>query len=520
MTRSVQSKPGLPIGIQTFREIREEGHCYVDKTGYALKLNASGKHYFLSRPRRFGKSLFVDTLKDLFEGRRELFHGLDAYEGWDWSVRHPVLRLDFAAGAFDEPGGLRDNIAAQLEPFGTMVGGLRARPRLPDRFAAILTAMHSHTGKRVVVLVDEYDKPILDALDDPDTARANRSMLRGLYSAVKSCDAHVRFCFLTGVSKFSKESLFSGLNNLEDITLDPEFSSICGFTEEDLDRVFADWLNGLDRGLTREWYKGYSWGGNERIYNPFAVLLLLKRRAFQPWWFETGSPTFLVQTLVERGVPTPALDGMLATHDLLSAFDVDRISTEALLFQTGYLTLLGSDTENGRLFYRLGYPNREVRQCLNWALLDALVPDRSRQLRLSRELLRHLRLADLGGFERTLRSFLASIPHDWHRRNPIASYEGYFASVVYSLLTGLGLDARAEDTGSSGRLDLAVRTGGRIYLFELKMEDRAQSGAALAQLKLRGYADKYRHLGQPIFLVGVEFSSKTRNVARFQAEIA
>ena len=520
MTRPAQSKPGLSIGIQTFREIREEGHCYVDKTGYALKLNKSGKHYFLSRPRRFGKSLFVDTLKELFEGRRELFQGLEAYGAWDWSVRYPVLRLDFAAGCFDESGGLRDNIAAQLEPFETTVGGLRARPRLPDRFAELLRAMHDHAGRRVVVLVDEYDKPILDALDEPDIARANRSMLRGLYSVVKSCDAHVRFCFLTGVSKFSMLSLFSGLNNLEDITLDPEFSSICGYTEEDLDRVFADWLEGLDRGLTREWYKGYSWGGDDRVYNPFDVLLLLKRRVFQPWWFETGTPAFLVRTLVERGIPTPALDGMLANHDLLSALDVDRISTEALLFQTGYLTLLGSKNENGGPFYRLGYPNREVRQCLNWALLYALVPDLSRQLRLSRELLGQLRRGDLGGFERTLRSFMASIPHDWHRRNPIASHEGYFSSVVYSLMTGLGLDVRAEDTGSSGRLDMAVRTGGCIYLFELKMEDRAESGAALAQLKLRGYADKYRHMGQPIYLVGVEFSSKTRNVATFQAEIA
>ena len=329
----------LPIGIQTFREIREDGCYYVDKTPLMHRLAAEGKHYFLSRPRRFGKSLFLDTLKELFEGSEALFEGLHIHRRWDWSVRHPVVRLSFGAGHFTEPGYLHKNLMAQLDGAEERAGVGSRYDTAPERFGRLLAKLHAHAGERVVVLVDEYDKPILDALDTPEVARANRDYLRGLYAVIKDCDAHIRFSFITGVSKFSKVSLFSGLNNLEDLTLDRRCSAICGYTEADLDTVFAPELPGLDRDAIREWYNGYGWLGEEKVYNPFDILLLFRNREFGAWWFETGTPAFLVETLLERRVSSVALDGMMGTSALLSAFDVDAIGTEALLFQTGYLTI-------------------------------------------------------------------------------------------------------------------------------------------------------------------------------------
>ena len=510
----------LPIGIQTFRKLRETGAYYVDKTGFAVQMAREGTHYFLSRPRRFGKSLFLDTVKELFEGNRELFLGLEAEHSWEWAVRYPVVRLDFAAGSFDEHGGLQDNVVAQLESLERTVMVSRVQPRAPDRLAELLRALHERAGQPVVVLVDEYDKPILDALAEPVLARANRNYLRSLYAAIKSCDAHVRFCFLTGVTKFSKVSLFSGLNNLVDITMEPEFSSICGYTENDLDTVFVPELRGLDRMRIREWYNGYSWGGTERVYNPFDVLLLFRKRRFGAWWFETGSPRFLIDSLVNRGVPTASLHGIRATDDLLSEFDVDTMSTEALLFQTGYLTLLDFSEADGEWIYRLGYPNREVRQCLNRAMLSALMADGAPDVNAKSLMRRQLRTADVGGIERSLRGLFAGIPADWHRRNKIATYEGHYASVVYSFFTDLGLDVRVEDSSSVGRLDMAVRAYGRVFLLEFKVQEQAGAGSALAQLKDRGYADKYRHLEEPVHLLGVEFSSETRTLARFDAKLA
>ena len=510
----------LPIGIQILRKVRERNCYYVDKTGFAVRLAEEGTHYFLSRPRRFGKSLFLDTLKELFAGSRELFAGLQAQDRWDWSARHPVVRLSFGRGDFKEPGYLRANLDAQLAAIERRTATERFADTAPDRFAHLLETLHERSGQRVAVLVDEYDKPILDALEAEQVARANRDYLRGVYATVKDCDSHVRFCFLTGVSKFSKVSLFSGLNNLDDITLDPSFSSICGYTEEDLDTVFAPELEGLDRERIRDWYNGYSWGGAERVYNPFDLLLLFRKRKYKAWWFETGTPTFLVKTLAERRVHAATLEGALASEKLLGTFDVGRIATEALLFQTGYLTVAGVETEAGREFYRLGYPNREVRESLNESLLDYLTGDAWRPEEHRGPLRRILREGDFAGLEERIRALFSAIPHDWYRRNDIDRFEGHYASVMYAYFAALGQDVRAEESGSRGRADLALRAGGRVYVFEFKVVERAGTGSAMAQLRERGYADKYRHLGVPVHLVGVEFSKRTRNVERFETEPA
>ena len=451
----------LPIGIQTFRKLREDNCYYVDKTGFAVRLVQEGTHYFLSRPRRFGKSLFLDTLKELFEGRRELFNGLAAHGQWDWSVCNPVVRLSFGRGNYLDPGHLSVDLMAQLDSVDRR-NGVRSRYAAgPPRLADLLETLHGKTGQRVVTLVDEYDKPILDALGAPDVARANRDYLRGLYSVIKDCDAHVRFCFLTGVSKFSKTSLFSGLNNLRDITLNPEYSSICGYTERDLDTVFAPELAGLDRQRIRAFYNGYSWGGAERVYNPFDVLLLADRE-FKSWWYETGSPTFLIDLIADSGLAWHRLDGMLASEGLLSTFEVGNIAPEALLFQAGYLTVLDREDRGGWVQYRLGYPNREVRASLNRALLDDLLGVGWQREDQNARLIAALEAGDLGSLEELLRAMLAGIPHQWHGRNPMAEYEGFYASVLYAHFAATAAEVRAEESGSLGRADLCVRAFGRV----------------------------------------------------------
>ena len=508
----------LPIGIQTFREIREDGCYYVDKTPFIRRLLDEGKHYFLSRPRRFGKSLFLDTLKAAFEGEESLFEGLALHRDWDWSVSHPVVRLSFGSGHFKGPEDLRTEVMDRLEVEESKAA-IRARhTSAPARLTHLVRTLHERTDRRVVVLVDEYDKPILDALEVPEVARANRDYLRGLYAVIKDSDAHIRFSFLTGVSKFSKVSLFSGLNNLTDLTLDPRYSSICGYTDTALDTVFAPELPGLDRDRIREWYNGYHWRGAEKVYNPFDILLLFRNREFGAWWFETGSPAFLVETLFKRRVSSVALGEMMGSASLLSSFDVDDIATEALLFQTGYLTIREERNLGGNTFYWLGYPNREVRQSLNESLLGYLVREPSRREVNSIRLHDLLLANDFDGMRTLFHAFYASIPYEWYTSNDIARYEGYYASVFYSYFAGLGFDITVEDSTSHGRLDMAVRFNANVYLFEFKVVEMAGEGAAMAQLIARGYAEKYRARGEPIHLVAVEFSRDTRNVVAFEVE--
>ena len=510
-------KRKLPTGIQTFRKIREEDCYYVDKTAFIRQLVAEGTHYFLSRPRRFGKSLLVDTLKELFEGSEALFKGLHIHDHWDWSASHPVVRLSFAAGSFDRQGALEADFADQMARLERLAGAPCDYATPHRRFAGLIEALHTRTGRKVVVLVDEYDRPITEALNDPALAKANRSFLRGIYGVVKDADALIALSFFTGVTKFSKVSLFSDLNNLTDITLDPSYAAICGYTDEDLDTVFAAELDGLDREAIREWYDGYNWLGSS-VYNPWAILLLFKTRRFKAHWFETGTPAFLVRMLVERRVGGPALETEYATEDLLSAFDVEEIGTEALLYQAGYLTIVDEKRDEVGVRYRLGCPNREVRQSLNAGLLRAMSPDGAGRDR-DRDRLRHLlHDDDLEVVEALFRAFFAGIPHEWHRRNDIEHFEGYYASVFYSHFAGAGLDVAVEQSTSRGRLDLAVRLGGRTYVFEFKMVAGDGDGSALRQIKERGYADKYRRDDEPVRLIGVEFSEAERNIVRFDVE--
>jgi len=509
----------LPIGIQTFSEIRTENYYYADKTDFCLKLASQGKYYFLSRPRRFGKSLLIDTIGELFAGNQTLFEDLYIYDRWDWSIKYPVIRISFGGGVVKNVEDLNDTIQGLLEVNQKALqidcGELSAK----RCFQTLIRNAHAQTGQRVVILVDEYDKPILDNLHKPEVAREIRDGLRNLYSVIKDSDAHVKFAMLTGVSKFSKVSLFSGLNNLDDITVDAPYSAICGYTDNDIDTIFAPELEGLNREQIRHWYNGYNWTGTS-VYNPFDVLLLFEKRQFQAHWFETGSSTFLVDLLTQRESWLPELSQFQTNLDLLSSFDVDEISTEALMFQAGYLTIASVHEEFGEIFYQLCYPNHEVYQSLSNALLKRW----GGGLQISQKLIRqkqslgHLLIKnDFTSMKDLFTAFFASIPHDWYRNNPIAQYEGYYASVFYSYFAALGLEIILEDVTNYGRIDMTVKFNENIYLFEFKVVEFFPEGKALQQLIDKNYAQKYQALCQPIHLIGVEFSKESRSVIGFES---
>jgi hypothetical protein len=481
----------------------------------ALQLIADGTHYFLSRPRRFGKSLLLDTMKELFEGNQALFAGLYAEAHWDWSQRHPVLLLNLANGVLKTREELHAELHEQLDAFERVHNVPPTMPDLRSRLKRLIRGLHEKTGQRVVVLVDEYDKPILDNLTTPDTARIIRDALRDVYSVLKGTDAHLRFVFITGVSKLSKVSLFSGLNNLNDITVTPEYSALCGYTEHDVDTVFAPELPGLDRPKIRQWYNGYNWRG-EAVYNPFDLLLLFDKREFKAYWFETDTPAFLVEMLAQRQFFTPEFTQLQTSEALLSSFNVDHIETEALLFQAGYLTIQSVKMRrSGRLVYTLCLPYLEVAAALNDALLPILGPAAQAATKSKNRLEDALEAHDMPAAQEAIHALFASIPHDWYRKNALYRSEGHYASVFFSYLMALGYAIRVEDATNKGRIDLALCIGPQVFLFEFKVVDQAPDGSALAQLQTRGYAEKYREPGVTITLVGIEFSREARNLVSF-----
>ncbi len=516
----------LPIGIQDFRTIRDDGYYYVDKTSLVRRLVDEGRHYFLSRPRRFGKSLLVHTLKSLFACDEPLFRGLDIHPHWDWSSPHPVVRLSFG-GKYNQPPDIERNVLNQLA-LVEHAAGLETAPAAdtgPERLQNVLYRLHHGSGRQVVVLVDEYDKPILDVLHDPELATANRDYLRGFYGIIKDSAEHVRFVFVTGVSMFSKVSLFSGLNNLKDISLDPRYATLCGYREEDLDRVFGPELAGLDRETIRTWYNGYHWRGGERVYNPYDVLLLLDTREFQPYWFQTGSPEFLFRMLMEKSVSPMEIEGRLTDSTLVSKFDVGNVDVEALLFQTGYLTIAEEVRDDFDILYRLDYPNLEVRLSLNRGLLAWLGQRRAEQLVRGRKLCALLEANDFAGFGETFRAWVSGIPYLWHMKGDLARYEAWYASLLYMGLHAVGADLRVEEASSRGRADMVLRHGGQVFVLEFKMaegEDGSEAAldAAMAQMRGRGYADKYGGHAEPVHLIGVACGREARNLLEVRAELA
>ena len=515
----------LPIGIQNFRTLRESGCYYVDKTPLIHQLVSQGRYYFLSRPRRFGKSLLLDTLHELFAGSESLFQGLHIHEHWDWNEAFPVVRLSFD-GKHYEPGNLESSILKQLAVIERNAG-LDPAPSAdngPERLMDLLDRLCHKTGRQVVVLVDEYDKPILDALDDPEMARANRNYLRAFYGIIKGSAHLVRFVFVTGISMFSKVSLFSGLNNLDNISLDPQYAAICGYTDHDLDTVFAPELDGLDREEIRHWYNGYHWRGTEKVYNPYDALLLFRKREFKAHWFETGSPGFLFEVMRERGVSTLSLENRIAREDRLSTFEVGNIGADALLFQTGYLTITGEERRNGHIYYRLDYPNMEVRLSLNDGLLAHVAGYADNPAdEFGDSLCQLLADNDFDGFTEHLRAFFAGIPYQWQTEPEFARYEAWYAGMLYACFRANGVDLRVEESSGHGRSDMVLLHGGQVFVIEFKMagageDPEAAVSRAMRQIRERGYAEKYRDRNEPIHLVGAVFGRAERNLLAVRAE--
>ncbi|MBU0655628.1 MAG: ATP-binding protein [Gammaproteobacteria bacterium] len=509
----------LPIGISTLKDILDGGYAYVDKTPHVLKLANSGKYFFLSRPRRFGKSLLLNTLSEVFAGNEALFRGLHIHPHWDWAVKFPVIHISFGGGVLRNRAELDRRIQTILKD-----NQRNLQIHCDDTedtsycFADLIRKAKEQYGQGAVVLVDEYDKPILDNITDPETAAEMRNGLRNFYSVIKNSDEHMRFAFLTGVSKFSKVSVFSGLNNLKDITLDPAFSSVCGYTQTELEHTFAEHLQGVDLVEVKDWYNGYQWLG-EGVYNPFDILLFLDTgKIFRPYWFETGTPSFLVSLLKSGRHHVPDLENLEVSSTQLSDFDIDHILLETLLFQTGYLTIKSEVTLFEETVFLLNYPNREVRSTFNQMVLGRYLLERPpERLPVMRALLAN----DFEALQQRFTALFAGIANDNYRKNPIAEYEGYYAAVMYAYLCSLGIDAIAEDTSSRGRIDLTLRfklPGGQkqVYIFEFKViEGELGDGSALRQLQDKRYAEKYDDGENRIFLVGMEFSKATRNIVGF-----
>jgi hypothetical protein len=516
-------KQKLPIGIQDFVKIREEGYVYVDKTAPIHRLlTGSGGAFFLSRPRRFGKSLLCSTLAAIFEGRRELFSGL-AIDGlaWEWK-KHPIIRIDLNPGRYED--GVR-NLDVQLhtalsdaaETEGLELSG----ETLEAQFGNLIKTMCNRQGQRVAVIIDEYDKPLLSTIDNAELHKKMRIALKGFYAVLKSYDRYLRFVFLTGVTKFSQVSVFSELNNLTDISLSPDYYDICGITQQELEKEFRPEIDEIvqykettkSEYLTKlkYFYNGYRFSKKQdTVYNPFGLLNHFNNHGeFETYWFSTGTPTFLIKLIEAQQVDILGLEKMSMTFAGLQKFNVDNMDSAAVLYQSGYLTIVDYNNEFGE--YILDYPNEEVRAAFANALLEQYVhvsaPDvNALSVRLPKDLVR----GDIDGAMNELIPFLAAIPYDLAIRQ-----EKYYQTVIHLIFRMLGLYCRSEVKTSAGRIDTLVETGNYMYCFKFKPDGTAEE--ALRQIDDKGYLLPWQNKGKKLVKVGVSFDSEKRNIGGWKA---
>ena len=507
-----------PIGIQTFEKIREGGFCYVDKTALIYQLAQSGQFYFLSRPRRFGKSLLISTLKAYFQGKKDLFTGLALEELEQEWTEYPVLHLDLNARNYVDTDSLPAILNQHLERWEACYGNEK-RDRAPEeRFAYLIRKISQSTGQNVVVLIDEYDKPLLQALENEELLASYRQQLKAFYGVLKSEDAHIRFALLTGVTKFSKVSVFSDLNNLQDISMDDEYAAICGVTEEELSDYFKEdihrlcQINKMDfqegKLQLKEWYDGYHFSPNSPdIYNPFSLLNTFKRKDIGSYWFETGTPTFLIQLLRQGHYDLQDLTNEQVTQDMLG--DIDNIGGNPLpiLYQSGYLTLKGYDREFGT--YTLGFPNREVAEGFNRHLLlgYAKVPSGNPAFQI-RNFVLEVRRGDTDAFLHRLQSFFADTPYELAR-----DLELHYQNILFIVFKLLGFYVQAEYHTSQGRIDLMLKTKDYVYVMEFKLDGTAEE--ALQQIEDKQYALPFATDPRKVYKVGVNFNNRMRNIEKW-----
>ncbi len=503
----------LPIGIQTFSKIREGNYYYVDKTKEAYELITNYTYTFLARPRRFGKSLFLDTLKEIFEGNKKLFEGLYIYDKWNWDEKFPVIKVSFSGNRNIKEliNDIYKNIKQNQERLGVECEDI-------DDYAIYFSFLIESTAKKykkpVVVLIDEYDKPILDNLDQMQVAIECREILKRLYTQLKTNDQYIKFVFLTGVSKFSRASIFSGLNMLTDISLMPKFGNICGITQTELEETFKDLLNDVDLNELKEWYNGYYFL-KDKVYNPFDIVLFLDSKQYRNYWFSSGNPSFLIKLLQQNKYYLPNFDNLEVDEKLIDVFDIEKIDVEVLLFQAGYLTIKEViKTPFGRQ-YKLGFPNKEVKISFSDVIIDYLFGENPAPFKL--DLYNSLLNADIKKLIKIYKRIYASIPYTYLQH--IKGYEGFYASVFYIYLQSIGIQTIAEDITNKGRMDLTAILDDKVYIFEFKVvEDEEKECNALQQIKERKYYEKYKDKYKEIYIIGICFSEKDKNIVKADFE--
>jgi hypothetical protein len=494
-----------PIGIQSFDKLREENFLYIDKTPYLHELVNSAGYYFLSRPRRFGKSLFVNTIEALFQGKKELFKGLFIEDKWDWEQRNPVVKISFSNIDHKELGlsiAIKKELRSLAEKFGFELksdsNGLM--------FRELIETICKNQGK-VVVLIDEYDKPIIDYLgEDTEKALENQSILKGFYSILKDADDYLRMVFITGVSKFSRVSIFSDLNNLQDLTIDYRFGGICGITQHELDNNFTDELKLFDREEIRKWYNGYAWDLDVKVYNPFSLLNFFTKRTFRNYWFETGTPTFLINLC--RQMQIVDFENVKIPEMALNAFDVKFLQLVPLMFQTGYLTIKSYNSNDEQ--YLLDYPNDEVRKSFLQILANSYIQNQSQQSStLATELRDSLQNGNLEKVQQIINTLFKSIPYTlWQKEN-----EHFYHAIIHLIFKLLGIYVDSEVQTSDGRMDALVRLEKFVYCFEFKLDESAEK--ALEQIAKKEYLTPYLHQGKKCIGIGVNFSREEKKVREF-----
>ncbi len=517
--------PNLPIGKSSFESIRERKDLYVDKTRHIHQMVSQGEYYFLSRPRRFGKSLTVSTLRCLFEGRRDLFEGLWIAKNTELEWKeHPVILLDFNGISHRTSENLEQGLESSLRNTGRTHGVQLHETLLKELFKELILALRKKTSRHVVILIDEYDKPLIDHLGkgeaELDIAKVNRDILKHFFGVIKDGDVAdvLRFVFITGVSKFSRVSIFSELNNLNDLTMNRHYAKMLGYTQQEMETCFVDHVEAFARETgcssrdvldkLQAYYNGYRFSEKDvRVYNPFSVLKALSEQAFKKYWFETGTPTFLVDLLRERDWYLPTIENMRATEAMFSVYELERLQLEALLFQTGYVTIKDVKGE----LYTFDYPNQEVKTAFLETLLHTCI--RGGENHWSFVLLaEYLMEEDMAAFMETMTAIYASIPYTLETKRD----EAYFHTIFYLMVSASGANVRSEVLTCDGRIDLAVHFPDKIYIMEFKCNQSPD--AALQQIREKGYDHPYRRSGKKIILVGINFDTEARNVAGWKVE--
>ncbi|GHT52913.1 ATPase AAA [Bacteroidia bacterium] len=510
----------LPIGIQTFANLRNDDCLYVDKTEIIHRLVTSGRVFFLSRPRRFGKSLLVSTMEAIFKGNKALFKGLWIENNWDWTVKCPVIRIDFGGTSNRDPEALTNSLLGCVNAKATEYNINLEMINLPDRFSELIQKLHQSQKQQVVILIDEYDKPIIDNLSELAIAEANRNILHDFYQVIKAADEHLRFVFLTGVSKFSKVSIFSGLNNLCDITLNAQFAAICGYTQAELESYFDAYIEQLAQkeGYTKleaiedikHWYDGYSWDGETFVYNSFSTLLFFGQQEFKDHWFATGSPTFIVNILREHDDVKSLLEPVQLLAESFDSFDIKAINPQTLMFQTGYLTVKRKEKDpfSKVMLYTLGVPNEEVKRALTTHLFASYAATSLPEIDEGcRQMMRQLVEGNSQPFERNLQALFARIPYQlW------GSDERYYHSLLLLWLNMLGFKVDAEVSTDKGRIDAVWTWKERVVIAEVKYAAKARTSSllktAMKQMKANRYSERYADENKRIALLGVAFAGK------------